>query len=240
MEPERRVLELTARLEAMERELESLAYSVSHDLRAPLRAIDGFSRMLIEDHAQSLNADGRRLLDVVRENTQLMGTLIENLLSFSRLTRSEMRPSAIDMAGLARSVYHELTSPEERSRIDFTLGELPVGWGDPAMLKQVWMNLLSNAIKFSSRREHPVIEVGGRQEGSENIYFVRDNGVGFDMEYAGKLFKIFQRLHGPKEFAGTGTGLACVQRILQRHGGRVRVEGAVDAGATFTFTLPKN
>jgi light-regulated signal transduction histidine kinase (bacteriophytochrome) len=236
--PEQRVRELTARIEALEQELTSLSHAVSHDLRAPLRAIDGFSQMLIEDHAASLNEEGRHLLDVVRENTRIMGTLIDGLLSYSRLNRSEMHCSAIDMTDLARACFGELLSPQEQAGIDFTLGPLPACQGDPSMLKQVWMSLLSNAVKFSSGRDRPALEIGGRQEEGENIYFVRDNGVGFDMEYAGKLFKIFQRLHSPREFAGTGTGLASVQRIVQRHGGRVRAEGAVDAGATFTFTLP--
>jgi light-regulated signal transduction histidine kinase (bacteriophytochrome) len=239
-ELERRVEELTARLAAMDRELESFAHSISHDLRAPLRAIDGFSRMLLEDHAGSLDTEGKRLLGVVRENTLKMGLLIEDLLAFSRLNRSEVRPSLLDMTSLARSMYYELTTPEQRAGVAFTVGELPACQGDANMLRLVWMNLISNALKFSSRREHPAVEVDGRREGGETVYCVRDNGVGFDMEYAGKLFKVFQRLHGPRDFEGRGMGLACVQRIIQRHGGRVWAEGAPEAGAVFSFALPKN
>jgi light-regulated signal transduction histidine kinase (bacteriophytochrome) len=220
-------------------EFESLVYSVSHDLRAPLRAVDGFSQLLVDEHAGSLDDEGRRLLEVVRRNSRLMGVLIDELLAFHRLARQEIRCSSLDMTGLARWGYEAASSPEARARIEFRLGELPVGQGDATMLKQVWRSLLSNAVKFSSRRESPVIEVGGRVEEEENIYFVRDNGAGFDPEYAGKLFKIFQRLHGPREFEGVGAGLAGVRRMVLRHGGRVWAEGAVDAGATFSFALPR-
>jgi two-component system sensor kinase len=227
----------TTQLEAANKELEAFSYSVSHDLRAPLRAIDGFSRILEEDYAESLDDEGRRLLGVVRRNTQKMGALIDDLLAFSRLGRKELVRTTIDMGGMARSVFDELGPPAAAATL--RAAGLPPAVGDPAMVRQVLANLLSNALKFSSGNGGgAVVEVGGHNGGGENTYFVRDNGVGFDMEYAGKLFGVFQRLHSSEEFEGTGVGLAIVQRIVQRHGGRVWAEGEPGAGATFYFTLP--
>jgi signal transduction histidine kinase len=226
----------TAQLEAANGELEAFSYSVSHDLRAPLRAIDGFSRIIEEDYSGALDDEGRRLLGVVRRNTQKMGALIDNLLAFSRLGRKEMARTRIDMAGMARSVFNDISSHAETATL--RVSALPPAVGDPAMLRQVFANLLSNALKFAGRNGGAAVEVGGHNSGGENTYFVSDNGVGFDMEYAGKLFGVFQRLHSNEEFEGTGVGLAIVQRIVNRHGGRVWAEAEPGAGATFYFTLP--
>ena len=235
---ERRVGERTAQLEAANRELEAFSYSVSHDLRAPLRAIDGFTRILVEDHGSSLDAEGRRVCGVVRGETLRMGRLIDGLLNLSRLGRSAMRVSAIDMSALVESVFQEATTPEDRERIDFRAGPLPAAMGDPTLIHQVWLNLLSNAVKFSSKRGRALIEVGAARGVDETVYTVRDNGAGFDTAYADKLFGVFQRLHDERDFSGTGVGLAIVHRVIQRHGGRVWAESAVDNGATFSFSLP--
>lgn len=238
-ELESRVSERTAQLEEANKELEAFSYSVSHDLRAPLRAIDGFSRMIVEDHAEGLDPEGRRLLGVVSANARRMAQLIDALLRLSRLGRSEVRCTSVDMASLAHAAFEEIVeSPEARGRIEFRVGDLPSAMGDPALLMQVWVNLLSNAVKFTSNRERPVIEVDGEVEGRGAVYRVKDNGAGFNMAYAGKLFGVFQRLHGPGEFEGTGVGLALVRRIVLRHGGRVWAEGKVGEGATFFFALP--
>ncbi len=237
-ELEQRVVERTAQLEAANNELEAFSYSVSHDLRAPLRAIDGYTRILEEDYKASLDAEGQRVCGVIRHQTQRMGKLIDDLLAFSRLNQTVMRMLTIDMEALVRSVFDELTTPETRARIDLQVGSLPPAVGDPTLMHQVWLNLLSNAVKFSSKCEQAVIEVSGRQSGGESIYSVRDNGAGFDMQYADKLFGVFQRLHSEREFEGTGVGLAIVQRVIHRHGGRVWAESEVGKGAAFFFTLP--
>jgi PAS domain S-box-containing protein len=237
-ELERRVIERTAQLESANKELEAFAYSVSHDLRAPLRAIDGYTRILAEDHEPFLGAEGQRLCAVVRDETHRMGQLIDDLLALSRLSRADMQPFPIDMEALAEAVFRQLTTPASRARIDFRVANLPPAVGDPTLVRQVWLNLLSNAIKFSSKQERALVEVGTRQSEGETIYYVRDNGAGFDMQFAGKLFGVFQRLHSEREFEGTGVGLAIVQRAIYRHGGRVWGEGEVGKGATFFFTLP--
>ncbi len=223
-------------LKAANGELEAFSYSVSHDLRAPLRAIDGFSRIIEEDYSEAFDDEGRRLLSVVRRNTQKMGALIDDLLAFSRLGRKELARMHIDMGGMARSVFEDLGPTAEAATL--RVSDLPPAVGDPAMVRQVFANLLSNALKFAGGNGGAVVVVGGHNGGGENTYFVRDNGVGFDMEYAGKLFGVFQRLHSSEEFEGTGVGLAIVQRIVHRHGGRVWAEGELGAGATFYFTLP--
>ncbi|MBK9091047.1 MAG: PAS domain S-box protein [Holophagales bacterium] len=238
-ELERRVSERTAQLEEANKELEAFSYSVSHDLRAPLRAIDGFSRMIVEDHGERLDPEGRRLLGVVSANARRMAQLIDDLLRLSRLGRSEVRRTSVDMATLARNAFEEIVeAPEARGRIEFRVGDLPRAVGDPALLRQVWVNLLSNAVKFTANREWPVIEVDGEVEGPSAVYRVKDNGAGFNMDYSGKLFGVFQRLHAPSEFEGTGVGLALVRRIVLRHGGRAWAEGRVGEGATFSFSLP--
>jgi len=204
-ELEHRLIEIRA----ANKELEAFSYSVSHDLRTPLRAIDGFSQILLEDYPDKLDREGRRVLSVIRDNTGRMGKLIEDLLTLSRLGRKEMGKTKINMEKLTRGVFEELK------------GVTPEG-----------------AIKFSKNEKSPVIEVGGTLEDNENIYYVKDNGVGFDMKYRDKLFGVFQRLHSQQEFKGTGVGLAIVQRIIHRHGGRVWAEGKANKGATFYFSLP--
>jgi PAS domain S-box-containing protein len=236
---EERVIERTAQLHAANRELEAFSYSVSHDLRAPLRAIHGYTAILMEDHAAALDEEGRRVCKVITAETERMGTLIDDLLSFSRLSRKEVQAAPIDMKALAQSVFMDLTTREQRQRIDLKIGRLPRTKGDPALMRQVWVNLISNAIKFSSGRERAVIELGTKRSGDEVIYCVRDNGAGFNIQYVDKLFGVFQRLHSDDEFEGTGVGLAIVQRIVQRHGGRVWAEGEEDGGAAFYFALPR-
>jgi len=238
-ELEQRVQERTRKLEEANKELEAFSYSVSHDLRAPLRAIDGFSRILVEDYAEKINEDGKRVLDVIRSNTQNMGRLIDDLLSFSRLGRKQIEASSVDMSELANDVFQQLKSGLANQNIQLNLASLPGATGDPSLIRQVFVNLLSNAAKYSRPRAETVIEVNGRCENGDCIYSVKDNGVGFDMTYAQKLFGVFQRLHSVEEFEGTGVGLAIVQRIIHRHGGRVWAEGKVDEGATFYFSLPK-
>jgi signal transduction histidine kinase len=235
---EKRVAERTSALVAANKELEAFTYSVSHDLRAPLRAIDGFSRAVLEDYGDTLDAEGQRLLGVVRTNTQRMSALIDDLLSFSRVGRQEIRHSGVDMEALARLVFEEQVSGTKRENVEFILGRLPEASGDPALLKQVWANLLSNARKYSAGRRPAVIEVQGAVEGGEAQYHITDNGVGFDPRYTHKLFGVFQRLHTATEFEGTGAGLAIVKRIVVRHGGRVWAEGRLNEGASFHFAIP--
>ncbi len=237
-ELEQRVHERTVQLEAANKELEAFSYSVSHDLRAPLRAVDGYTRILVEDYEAVLDAEGQRVCAVIRQQTQRMSELIDDLLAFSRLNRAQMYVTSMDMAALVTSVFQELTTPEDQARINFRLGPLAAAIGDPTMIRQVWINLLANAVKFSAKRQRAVIEVGSSQSDGETIYFIRDNGAGFDMLYIDKLFGVFQRLHSEREFEGTGVGLAIVQRIIHRHGGRVWAESVVDQGAVFYFTLP--
>jgi PAS domain S-box-containing protein len=227
-----------AQLEAANKELEAFAYSVSHDLRAPLRAIDGFSRILLEDYGDRLDAEGQRLFGIVRTNAQQMDRLIIDLLALSRVTRGEMVLSRIDMAALAHDVYQEIAAPEVQQAFAVTLAPLPVANGDPTLLRQVWVNLISNAIKYTMPKAERRIDISGETREGMNIYSVKDNGVGFNPDYAHKLFGIFQRLHRADEFEGVGVGLAIVQRIVHRHGGRVWAEGHVGEGATFYFSLP--
>ncbi|MCJ7819435.1 MAG: DUF3365 domain-containing protein, partial [Syntrophales bacterium] len=239
-ELEQRVKRRTAQLEAANRELESFSYSVSHDLRAPLRAIDGFSRILLKDHADRLDAEGHRLLDIIRANTQNMGQLIDDLLAFSRLGRREVKAADLDMGTLVRNVVEELQNTPGDRTVEWDLKPLPAARADRALMHQVWVNLLGNALKFTRLKEAASIEVGCRPAGDEDIFYVKDNGVGFNMQFAHKLFGVFQRLHRYEEFEGTGVGLALVQRIVQRHGGRVWAEGQVNGGACFYFSLPRH
>lgn len=237
-ELEQRVKERTAQLESANKELEAFAYSVSHDLRAPLRAIDGYSRFVLEDYAEKLDDEGRRLLNVIRINTQKMDQLITDILGLSRVRRTEMRLSRIDMNALVNTVYREIASPEIQQKFVFSVEPLPEVFGDPTLIRQVWINLISNAIKYTLPREERRIEIGGRTEGGMNIYCIKDTGVGFNPDYTHKLFGLFQRLHRADEFEGTGVGLAIVQRVIMRHGGKVWAEGKVNEGATFWFSIP--
>jgi signal transduction histidine kinase len=227
-------------LEALNKELETFSYSVSHDLRAPLRAIDGFSRILAEDYRPVLDGEANRLLDVISDNARRMGNLIDDLLTFSRFSRREPEMQRIDMVALVKSVIVDFEKdPAMRNGIEIKVGSLSPAQGDSSLIRQVWINLISNALKYSRNREHPEITVESRTDDESVVYSVRDNGVGFDMTYANKLFAVFQRLHSSTEFEGTGVGLAIVQRIVHRHGGRTWAEAIPDQGATFSFSLPK-
>jgi PAS domain S-box-containing protein len=237
-ELEQRVSERTAQLEAANKELEAFSYSVSHDLRTPLRAIDGFSKILLDGYADKMDEEGRRLLRVVRDNTGRMGQLIDDMLKFSRTGRVELSFAAVDMDRLVHGVVDELCANDACAPLQLEIAPLPPAHGDSAMLRQVFMNLLANAIKFSRGRESPRIDVGAEKNGDGTVYHVKDNGVGFDMRFADKLFGVFQRLHSVSEFEGTGIGLAIVKRIVTRHGGRVWAEGKPGEGATFYFSVP--
>jgi PAS domain S-box-containing protein len=225
-------------LEAANKELEAFSYSVSHDLRSPLRSIDGFSQALLEDYADQLPAEGQNHLKRVRAATQRMAELIDDLLNLSKVTRASMKLVPVDLSQLAQRIATELQRTQPERRLNFNITPNLKARGDPSLLQAVLENLLNNAWKFTSKREQAEIEFGSKHENDEAVYFIRDNGAGFDMAYVGKLFGAFQRLHAMTEFSGTGIGLATVQRIIHRHGGRIWAEGAVDQGATFFFTLP--
>jgi PAS domain S-box-containing protein len=235
-----------AQLEITNKELESFSYSISHDLRAPLRAIDGFSQMMQEDYQERLDAEGKRYLSVIRQNSNRMGALIDDLLEFSRLGRQPVAQGEVNVDALVREVVEEVLNSEPRGERgaaaaapQIEVGPLPPARGDLGLLRQVWTNLIANAVKYSGKVQRPFIQVSGSEVGAENHYSVRDNGVGFNMQYAEQLFRVFQRLHRADEFGGTGVGLAIVHRIVTRHGGRVWAEGVVNDGAVFSFSLPK-
>jgi PAS domain S-box-containing protein len=219
-------------------ELETFSYSVSHDLRAPLRAIDGFARILAEDHGEQLDPEAMRVVGVIRTNTLRMGQLIDDLLQFSRLGRRELVSRAIDMEALARSAAEEILAAAAGRAIDLRVEPMPSAVGDPSLFRQVWINLIGNATKYTRDQAPAVVTVRGASVGRDLVYSVADNGVGFDMRYVDKLFGVFQRLHAATEFEGTGVGLALVRRIVQRHGGRAWAEGMLGQGATFSFSLP--
>jgi PAS domain S-box-containing protein len=235
---EQRVADRTAELEVVNKDLESFAYSVSHDLRAPLRAIGGYGRILIEDHAAQLDVEGIRRLNIVCSEAGRMGQLLDGLLAFSRLGRQAIALHAVDLRALAQEVCNDCLAEIQDRRIEFRLLPLPPAQGDQILLRQVLVNLVSNAVKYTRPRDPAQIEIGGRVAAGEQVYWVKDNGVGFEMENVQKLFGVFQRLHTQAEFEGTGVGLAIVKRIVHRHGGRVWAEAAVDQGATVFFTLP--
>jgi len=234
---EQRVVERTSQLESANKELEAFSYSVSHDLRAPLRAVNGFAGIVLEDFGQQLPEEGKRYLERIRKGGEQMGCLIDDLLAFSRLSRQPMSRRRVDMTRLVRTAVEELRPQCEGREVEIKVASLPPCHGDAALLKQVWMNLLSNAIKYSRGRKKAVVEIGFTSETGEAVYFVRDNGAGFNMTYAHKLFGVFQRLHRSDEFEGTGVGLAIVQRVVLRHGGHVWADAGVDRGATFCFTI---
>lgn len=236
-ELELRVVERTAQLEEVNHELESFVYAISHDLRAPLRAVNGFAQMLMEDHAPQLPAEAQRKLRTVRERAVQMAGLIDGLLVLSRVGRQTLEKKTVAPGELAREALAELRPQPDGRTIEINVGDLPSCEADRILLKQVYVNLLSNALKYTRRKETARIEVGARQEAGTSVYYIRDNGAGFDMRYQDKLFGVFQRLHATDEFEGIGIGLSIVRRIINRHGGRIWAEGAVGQGATFSFTL---
>lgn len=236
---EQRVKDRTAQLEDTNKELESFSYFVSHDLHVPLRAINGFAGILLEDYKDKLDDEGRRLLGSICDNTARMGLLIDDLLAFSRTGHKEIVKSELQMEELAKSSFDELVAQAGERIIHFSIGKLPSAFGDLSLIRQVLTNLIANAIKFTRTKNPAVIEIGCIAKDGENVYYVKDNGVGFDMQYAHKLFGVFQRLHSPKEFEGTGIGLALVQRIIHKHHGRVWAASELNKGTTFYFTLPK-
>lgn len=235
---EKALQERTKQLEATNRELESFSYSVSHDLRAPLRAIDAFSRKLLKDMGNKLNENEKRKFNIIVDNARRMGQIIDDLLALSQLGRQAMSSSAVDMSELVRQVWEECYEPNAYRKIELKMGDLPQAIGDRGLLKQVVANLISNAVKFTKFRKDAIIEIAGSEQGNENIYYVKDNGAGFNMEYYDKLFGVFQRLHNAAEFEGTGIGLSIVSRIINRHGGRIWAEGKENEGAVFYFTIP--
>jgi PAS domain S-box-containing protein len=238
-ELEERVLKRTRELQTVNKELESFSYSVSHDLRAPLRSIHGYVNILLEQYGPQLDDEAKRLIGIVMKNSQRMGQLIDDLLAFSKLGRAELTRSMISMQHIAADVMEECLRGEEHRKVDVQIATLPNALADSTTIKQVWVNLISNALKYSRQQEHAKIEIGFSENEKEITYFIKDNGAGFDMKYYEKLFGVFQRLHSTKDFEGTGVGLAIVQRIIARHGGRIWADGKVKEGATFYFTLNK-
>jgi light-regulated signal transduction histidine kinase (bacteriophytochrome) len=235
---EREIEEQSRRIAADNKEFEAFTYSISHDLRAPLRAISGFSAILVDEYGPKLDDEGKRIIGIVSANALAMERLIALILELSRVGRADLRPSRIDMGAMARAMFFETTTPDERDAISFTLEPLPEARGDPTLLRLVWGEYFSNAVKFSSRSERRAIVVTSAREGRQTMYRVEDTGAGFDMAYAGKLFMIFQRLHRVDEFDGSGVGLAIVKRIVERHEGAVGAEGRLGKGSTFWFSLP--
>jgi signal transduction histidine kinase len=228
------------RMTAANRELEAFAYSVSHDLRAPLRGMDGFSRILLEQYGRGMNDDARHCLQMIRDNAVQMGRLIDDLLSFSRLNQQPLRKELFDQQALVRSVVSDCAAETKDRQVDFEIGALPPEEADTRLLKHVWANLIGNAIKYTRGRDRAVVRIDAEMRNDVPVYRIADNGVGFDMRYADKLFGVFQRLHRPEDYEGTGVGLAIVQRIVNRHGGRIWAEAQVGKGATFFFTLQED
>ncbi|MEI9946256.1 MAG: CHASE3 domain-containing protein [Chitinophagaceae bacterium] len=237
-ELEQKVIERTAQLETVNKDLESFSYSVSHDLRAPIRAINGYAKILEEDYLEKFDEDGTKILNSIMTSSKKMGNLIDDLLAFSKLGRKQVTVSAINMGALVRSIRDESLAEDKAKKIEFTLHELPPAKGDASLIKQVWINLISNAVKYSKYKSKPVIEIGATEKDKLVIYYVKDNGAGFDMKYYDKLFGVFQRLHSQEQFDGTGIGLAIVQKIVTRHHGTVWAESEVDHGTCFYFSLP--
>ncbi|TSJ40729.1 PAS domain S-box protein [Mucilaginibacter corticis] len=234
---ERKVAERTLQLEAANKELESFSYSVSHDLRAPLRAVNGYAMMLKEEFSEKLGDEGNRVINTITTNARLMGQLIDDLLAFSRMSRKEMVAMRVDMDALVKVCTRELLETQPK-RYEIIIKDLPDCEGDINLMRQVLLNLIGNAIKYSSKNEHPVIEIGGVTDKDKRVYYITDNGVGFDMKYSKKLFGVFQRLHSAQEFEGTGVGLALAKRIISKHGGMIWAESVLNEGATFYFSMP--
>ena len=239
-ELEQRVKERTAELETANQELDAFSYSVAHDLKSPSQIIGGFSRMLMHKYSATLESEPLRMLNIIYSNTRRMSQMIDDLLTFSRTSRKKVKKAEINFYAMTARAFEQLRQQTLERDIQLNMGELPPAIGDPALIEQVMVNLLANAIKFTRSRKTAVIEVGGRTEGKETIYYVKDNGVGFDEQFAHNLYEVFQRLHSYDEYEGSGVGLAIVKSIIQRHSGRVWAEGKVDQGATFYFGLPKN
>lgn len=227
------------KLETINRELESFTYSVSHDLRAPLRSIYGYSEILKEDYESLLDEEGKKALDIVIRNAGRMGRLIDDLLEFSRMGRKGMEKSNVNIQQMVENIVNELAAHEKGRKLNFIIGAIEPAKADAQMLRQVWVNLISNAIKYTAKNPEPAIEIGSTANKEKATYFIKDNGIGFNMKYVGKLFEVFQRLHRADEFEGTGVGLAVAKRIVQRHGGEIWAEAEENKGATFYFTLPK-
>lgn len=239
-ELEQKVIERTKQLEDANKELEAFSYSVSHDLRAPLRGINGFTKILMEDHAAKLEDDAKNICNKIIESTSKMGTLIDELLTFSRYSRMELNKTIVNMNDFVNTIYNEITDEDLRNKIDLKIEKLPDASVDINLFRQVWVNLFSNSIKFSSKKEKISIVISSKTSENTLIYSIKDNGSGFDMRYSEKLFKVFQRLHTENEFKGTGVGLAIVNRIIKRHGGEIWAESELNNGSIFYFTLPKN
>lgn len=237
---EEKVEQRTKELAVVNRELEAFSYSVSHDLRTPLRAISGYSFMLKEDYEAQLDAEGKRIINTIVHNTKMMGSLIDDLLTFSKLSRLEFVNDFVNMKDLAERCLNELLPLQSRNDYDVSVCDIPTCKGDGNMLKQVWHNLVANALKYSSKKSKPQIEIGAIDDDKNSTYYVKDNGSGFDMKYSNKLFGVFQRLHRQDEFEGTGLGLALAKRIVTKHGGEIRGEATLSEGATFYFTIPKH
>jgi signal transduction histidine kinase len=238
-ELEQKVIERTAQLESVNKELESFSYSVSHDLRAPIRAINGYSKILVEDYAEKFDTDGTKILRAIIHNSKKMGELIDDLLAFSKLGRKQVAFSDIDMNALVKLVQEELLFEEGENIPEFDVKILPPAKGDKSLIKQVWINLISNAIKYSRYKPATRIEINAYEKDNLIVYYVKDEGAGFDMQYYDKLFGVFQRLHSQEEFEGTGIGLAIVQKIVQRHNGMVWAESVLNEGTCFYFSLHK-
>lgn len=236
-ELEQRVTQRTAELEVANRELEAFTYSVAHDLRAPLRHVDGFSKLLQEEHNQELSADAQDYVSTIRESVLQMGELIDDLLNLARIGRKELNVQVTGLGSLVQRVVDDLRQANPNRDIEWRIQALPFVECDPALIKQVFVNLLSNAVKFTRPRSPAVIEVGACRQDDHTLIYVKDNGVGFSMKYVDKLFGVFQRLHRAEDFEGTGVGLATVQRIVQKHGGRISAQGELDRGATFRFSI---
>ncbi|HMK05380.1 MAG TPA: ATP-binding protein, partial [Ferruginibacter sp.] len=234
---EQKVLERTAQLESVNSELEAFSYSVSHDLRAPLRGIMGFTTILEEEYSSKLDDEARRITGVIKANTQKMGNLIDDLLTFSRMGRNDIVKTTINTRDMVNEVISGIPKNKE-GKIKWVTGALTASYADSNTIRQVWINLISNAVKYSGQKEDPVIEIGSFPHEGQNAFYIRDNGVGFDKRYKDKLFKVFQRLHNPDEFEGTGIGLAIVEKIISKHGGKVWAEAETGQGASFYFSLP--
>lgn len=235
---EQKVNERTTELEAAYKELEGFSYSVSHDLRAPLRAINSYSKIIQEEYINSLDEDAKKYLGSIQSNSYKMGLLIDDLLSFSKLGKKEIKKSKVNIEEMVKNVIKEITTSDNYHAV-VKVNDLPEAMADYSLINQVWINLISNALKYSKKKEHPEVIIGSIISHNETTYFIKDNGAGFDMEYYNKLFGVFQRLHDSHEFEGTGIGLAIVNRVVTKHGGKVWAEGKLGEGATFYFTLPK-